>query len=92
MKWNFLSLQVKTRVAGRVHTLTIRDVNQSEAGEVKLTAKDFQTQARLTVKGWITEMLKHILFSPDSSCFLFYFIFFICDIQLIPSAIFFLEP
>lgn len=53
MKWNFLSLQVKTRVAGRVHTLTIRDVNQSEVGEVKLTAKDFQTRAHLTVKGWV---------------------------------------
>lgn len=53
MKWNFVRLQVKTRVAGGVHALTIRDVNLSEAGEVKLTAKDFQTQAQLTVKGWI---------------------------------------
>lgn len=53
MKRNFLFLQVKTRVAGRAHALTIRDVNLSEAGEVKLTAKDFQTQAHLIVKGWI---------------------------------------
>lgn len=44
-------LQVKTRVAGRVHSLTVRDITLSEAGEVKLTAKDFQTQAQLFVKG-----------------------------------------
>lgn len=44
-------LQVKTRVAGRVHSLTVRDVTLSEAGEVKLTAKDFETQAQLFVKG-----------------------------------------
>lgn len=44
-------LQVKTRVAGRVHSLTVRDVTLSEAGEVKLAAKDFQTQAQLFVKG-----------------------------------------
>lgn len=41
-------------MAGRVHALTVRDVNLLEAGEVKLTAKDFQTQAKLIVKGWIT--------------------------------------
>lgn len=56
MKCNLLSLQVKTRVAGRVHALTIRDVNLSEAGEVKLTAKDFQTQAQLLVKGSIRSL------------------------------------
>lgn len=42
-------MQVKTRVAGRVHALTVRDVKLSEAGEVKLTSKDFQTQAQLIV-------------------------------------------
>lgn len=56
MKCNFLSLQVKTRVAGRVHALTIRDVTLSEAGDVKVTAKDFQTQAHLKVKGWISSL------------------------------------
>lgn len=43
-------MQVKTRVVGRVHTLTIRDVKLSEAGEVKLSAKDFQTQAKLIIR------------------------------------------
>lgn len=38
-------------MAGRVHTLTVRDVKLSEAGEVKLSAKDFQTQAQLIVRG-----------------------------------------
>lgn len=59
----FLPLQVKTRVAGRVHALTIRDVKLSEAGEVKLTAKDFQTQAQLIVRGETLECTgnsKHI--------------------------------
>lgn len=56
MKCNFLSLQVKTRVAGRVHALTIRDVTLSEAGDIKVTAKDFQTQAHLIVKGWISSL------------------------------------
>uniref|UniRef100_A0A0S7EPU5 non-specific serine/threonine protein kinase n=2 Tax=Poeciliopsis prolifica TaxID=188132 RepID=A0A0S7EPU5_9TELE len=41
--------RVKPRVAGRVHTLTVRDVKLSEAGEVKVTAKDFLTQAQLFV-------------------------------------------
>ena len=36
---------------GKTHALTVRDVKLSEAGEVKLTAKDFQTQAKLTVGG-----------------------------------------
>ncbi|TDH06482.1 hypothetical protein EPR50_G00113840 [Perca flavescens] len=44
------SERVKTRVVGRVHTLTIRDVKLSEAGEVKLSAKDFQTQAQLIIR------------------------------------------
>lgn len=52
----FLCLQVKTRVAGRAHALTIRDVKLSEAGEVKMTSKDFQTQAQLIVRG---ETLEH---------------------------------
>lgn len=52
----FVSLQVKTRVAGRVHTLTVRDVTLSEAGEVKLTAKEFHTLAQLIVRG---QKLKH---------------------------------
>lgn len=43
--------QVVTRSEGRVHTLSIRDVKLTEAGEVKLTAKDFQTQANLKVNG-----------------------------------------
>lgn len=63
----FVSLQVKTRVAGRIHTLTVRDVKLSEAGEVKLTAKDFQTQAHLIIRGQTlkhTEDSKHII-----SCF-----------------------
>lgn len=34
-----------------VHSLTVRDVHLSEAGQVKLTAKDFQTEANLIVKG-----------------------------------------
>lgn len=46
-----MSLQVKTRVAGRIHTLTVRDVKLTEAGEVKLTATDFQTSAQLIVRG-----------------------------------------
>ncbi|XP_010793050.1 titin-like, partial [Notothenia coriiceps] len=44
------SERVKTRVAGKVHTLTLRDVTQSEAGEVKMTSKDFQTAAQLIVR------------------------------------------
>jgi len=43
--------QVKTRVVGKVHALTIRDVTLSEAGEVKLTSTDFQTQAHLIIRG-----------------------------------------
>ncbi|KAI4798301.1 hypothetical protein KUCAC02_022144 [Chaenocephalus aceratus] len=44
------SERVKTRVAGKVHTLTLRDVMQSEAGEVKMTSKDFKTAAQLIVR------------------------------------------
>lgn len=40
-----------TRAEGRTHTLTLRDVKMTEAGEVKLTAKDFLTQAQLIVNG-----------------------------------------
>uniref|UniRef100_A0AAY5K7F1 non-specific serine/threonine protein kinase n=1 Tax=Esox lucius TaxID=8010 RepID=A0AAY5K7F1_ESOLU len=43
------SERVVTRAEGKTHTLTLRDVKISEAGEVKLTAKDFQTDARLHV-------------------------------------------
>ncbi|KTF76118.1 hypothetical protein cypCar_00035784, partial [Cyprinus carpio] len=41
--------RVVTRAEGRLHSLTLRDVKMTEAGEVKLTAKDFVTQAKLTV-------------------------------------------
>lgn len=39
------------RAEGRVHTLILRDVKLTDAGEVSLTAKDFRTQANLFVKG-----------------------------------------
>ncbi|GAA6066201.1 titin isoform X1, partial [Tachysurus ichikawai] len=42
--------RVVARAEGRTHTLTLRDVKLTEAGEVKLTAKDFQIQANLIVK------------------------------------------
>ncbi|KAI1237130.1 Titin, partial [Lamprotornis superbus] len=42
--------QVVTRAEGRVHTLVLRDVKLTDAGEVSLTAKDFRTQANLFVK------------------------------------------
>ncbi|KAJ8416941.1 hypothetical protein AAFF_G00328190 [Aldrovandia affinis] len=41
--------RIVTRAEGRAHTLTLRDVKMTEAGEVKLTAKDFVTQANLIV-------------------------------------------
>lgn len=44
-------LKVVTRAEGRVHTLVLRDVKLTDAGEVSLTAKDFRTQANLFVKG-----------------------------------------
>lgn len=40
-----------TRSEGKVHTLTLRDVKLEDAGEVRLTAKDFKTEANLFVKG-----------------------------------------
>lgn len=55
---------MKTRVAGRDHALTIRDVKLSEAGEVKLTSKDFQTQAQLIVRG---QTLKHTMNSEHNT-------------------------
>lgn len=39
------------KAEGKVHSLTVRDVQLNEAGQVKLTAKDFQTAANLIVKG-----------------------------------------
>lgn len=39
------------RAEGRVHSLTLRNVKLTDAGEVTLTAKDFKTQANLFVKG-----------------------------------------
>lgn len=43
--------QVVLKAEGKVHSATLRDVQLSEAGQVKLTAKDFQTEASLTVRG-----------------------------------------
>lgn len=52
------------RAAGRCHTLTVRDVQLSEAGEVKLIAKDFETQAQLIIRGktWFCSSLLSVLF------------------------------
>lgn len=41
----------------KVHSLTVRDVQLNEAGQVKLTAKDFQTEANLIVKGKTSGLL-----------------------------------
>ena len=49
---------------GKTHALTVRDVKLSEAGEVKLTAKDFQTQAKLTVGGKAQTLLTLPQHSP----------------------------
>lgn len=46
-----LHLQVVVKADGKVYSVTVRDVQLSEAGQVKLTAKDFQTEASLIVKG-----------------------------------------
>lgn len=46
-----VSRQVVLKVEGKVHSATLRDVQLSEAGQVKLTAKDFQAEATLTVRG-----------------------------------------
>ena len=43
--------QVVTRSEGKLHTLKLRDVKTSEAGEVTLTAKDFKAKAKLNVNG-----------------------------------------
>lgn len=40
-----------------MHTLKLRDVKLSEAGEVMLTAKDFKTKAKLNVNGMSTNSL-----------------------------------
>lgn len=42
------------KAEGKVHSLTVRDVQLNEAGQVKLTAKDFQTEANLIVRGKMT--------------------------------------
>lgn len=39
------------KAEGKVHSLTVRDVQLNEAGLVKLSAKDFQTEANLIVNG-----------------------------------------
>lgn len=49
-----LNLQVVLKAEDKVHSLTVRDVQLNEAGQVKLTAKDFQTEANLIVKGKTT--------------------------------------
>lgn len=55
----------------KVHSLTVRDVQLNEAGQVKLTAKDFQTEANLIVNG--KTMLDDLLQQkrPQSSCVIF---------------------
>lgn len=58
--WRFFVLtvcvfrQVVLKVEGKIHSATLRDVQLSEAGQVKLTAKDFQTEASLIVRGKTT--------------------------------------
>lgn len=49
--WLFLIWQVVLKSEGKVHSLTVRDVQLNEAGQIKLTAKDFQTEANLIVRG-----------------------------------------
>lgn len=44
-------VQVVIHAEGKMHSLTLKDVNLTEAGEVKLTAKDFTASARLVVNG-----------------------------------------
>lgn len=39
---------------GKVHSATVRDVRLNEAGQVKLMAKNFQTEANLIVRGKTT--------------------------------------
>lgn len=57
VKTTNMFFQVVSRAEGRLHSLTLRDVMMTEAGEVKLTAKDFVTQAKLTVNGENTVLL-----------------------------------
>lgn len=49
-----LTLQVVLKADGKVHSVTVRDVQLSEAGQVTLSGKDFQTEASLFVKGKTT--------------------------------------
>lgn len=44
-------MQVVTRAEGRLHSLTLRNVEMTHAGFVKIMAKDFQAQATLIVNG-----------------------------------------
>lgn len=44
-------MKVVTRAEGRLHSLTLRNVQMTDAGFVKIMAKDFQAQAMLAVKG-----------------------------------------
>lgn len=57
---------------GKTHALTVRDVKLSEAGKVKLTAKDFQTQATLTVRGNILILLTIPQHSPSHVIYVIY--------------------
>lgn len=43
--------QVVLKSEGKVHSLTLRDVQLNEAGQIKLASKDFQTEAKLIVTG-----------------------------------------
>ncbi len=52
--WVCWTWQVVLKAEGKVHSLTLRDVQLNEAGQVKLTAKDFQAEANLIVKGKMT--------------------------------------
>uniref|UniRef100_A0A3P8UGP9 Immunoglobulin superfamily member 22 n=1 Tax=Cynoglossus semilaevis TaxID=244447 RepID=A0A3P8UGP9_CYNSE len=69
---NGRKLEMKGRYSseGKVHSLTVRDVQLSEAGQVKITAKDFQAEANLIVKDQdvVTDAGKPIvLFVPYSA-------------------------
>lgn len=59
-----------TKVEGRLHSFTLRDVKMEEAGDVKLTAKDFVTQAKLTVNGMNTEQIHPCCFLIVYICIL----------------------
>lgn len=47
----YFHTQVVTRSEGRLHSLTLRKVDMAHGGFVKIVAKDFQAQAKLTVNG-----------------------------------------